>query len=151
MNTLPTQTELVSFNTGEVAGKWFARIRNTENGRLWIQRFRDKNKTLKVTTYGRSPDRRSRCVDANFRWYPNFHSAKISETIVMYVERNTRRCKDVKVGEYMIFRNEWETFYTVKNIWTENDVKFLVAKSYDSRVVATWSDKKKLWVVVQNA
>lgn len=87
MNALSPQTELVVFNTGEVAGKWFARIQNTENGRQWIKRFREKNRKFKVILYGRSPNRRSRCVDANMRWYPNNHSIKISDTIVVYIER----------------------------------------------------------------
>jgi hypothetical protein len=151
MNTLPTQTELVTFNTGEVAGKWFARVKNTENGRLWIQRFREKNRTLKVTIYGRSPNRKSRCTDAKRRYYPNFHSASIAETIVVYTERNARRCEDIKVNEYITFTHRWETTYKVSKVWTEDNVKFLVAECYDSAVIARWSDNKKIWVEMKVA
>ncbi len=89
MNALSPQTELVVFNTGKVSGKWFARIKNTINGRQWIKRFRERNREFKVTSYGRSPNRRSRCVDANRYYYPNYHSPTIADTIVVYIERKT--------------------------------------------------------------
>ena len=146
MNTLPTQNELVTFNTGEFAGKWLARVKNTENGRRWIQQFRDKNRKLKVTIYGRSPDRRSRCVDTKSRYYSNYHKPAIAETIVLYAERNTRRCEDVKVNEYMSFRKDYDTTYRVKKVWTEDNVKFLVAECYDSALIAKWSEKNQLWI-----
>lgn len=91
MNTLSPQKELVIFNPGtpEFTGKWFARIKNTENGRQWIKRFREKNREFKVTSYGRSPNRRSRCVDTKSRYYPNYHKPVIADTIVIYLDKNS--------------------------------------------------------------
>jgi len=91
MNTLPTQKELVTFNNSAVAGNWFARVKNTENGRQWIERFREKNRKLKVTLYGRSPDRKSRCRAFESRYYPNYHRPSIAETIVVYIEKKENR------------------------------------------------------------
>ena len=144
MNALPKQTELVAFNSKEFAGNWFARVKNTENGRQWIKRFREKNRKLKVTLYGRSPNRKSRCVEANVRYYANRHIASIAETIVVYIEKNARRDKKIKVNEHITI---YDNYYNVHKVWSEHGNKYLTAFSrYVGYITLRWSDKKDMWV-----
>ena len=149
MKALPKQTELVKFNNGEFDGHWFARVKNTENGWRWINNFRQKNRKLKVTLYGRSPNRRSRCVNSKSRYYANYHKPSIAETIVVYIDKKPRRNKDIKVSERIDFNNRgYHQSFQVRKVWYDNGTKFLTADSYSfgERIFAKWSDKRQMWI-----
>lgn len=144
MYALPKQNELVVFNTGKSAGKWFARVKNNENGFNWIKRFREKNRQLIVTLYGRSPNRKSRCREAMAHYYPNYHKPSIAETIVVYVEKNSRKNKNIKTDEHITID---DNYYNVHKVWVEKGTSYLLAFSrYVGYITLTWSDKRQMWV-----
>lgn len=148
MLVLKEQTELVMFNDGKIktGGRkpnWFAIVKNNENGREWIKRFREKNKHLKVTLYGRDTNRVEKCKRFKVHYRQNGIRPYISDRIAVYVEKNNRRNLNVKVDEYIKFS---DGSYNIHKIWYDGGTKYLKAFSrWYGEVFAKWSDEKQGW------
>lgn len=149
MLVLKEQTELVMFNDGKIktGGRkpnWFAVVKNTENGREWIKNFREKNRHLKVTLYGRDTNRLEKCRKFNVHYRQNGIRPYISDRIAVYVEKNPRRNSNVKVGERILFG---DFLCTVRKVWSDSGDKYLVADSFwdGHRFFAKWSNEKQIW------
>jgi len=159
MLQLPKQTELVMFNNGVESGPykkqkshWFAMVLNNENGRQWVKNFRNKNRHLKVTVYCRHSDRR-KAFELMGRDYDHSYEAhnipqKFAERFAVYVDKNPRRNKNVKEGEYMTFGDYgYEIIYkSGNNLVLQMNFVPPYFTEYKTKIFAEWNEKKQMWV-----
>lgn len=152
MLQLPKQTELVMFNNGQVKfgghkSHWFALVLNNENGQKWLDNFRKKNRHLTVKVYNRHSDRR-KAFNEMGRDYDNSYAAhniprKFAERMAVYIERNNKRNRGIKKGEYFSTHSGNEMVYKV---WTDKGEKYLTT-AWDN--FYRWNTTKLIWERVQ--
>ena len=87
------QEELVVFNDGSYGAYWFASVLNTENGRSWTDRFKEKNPRFKVKKRFRHSNRRLAYnlagKDYNRAYAEHVVPAATAERFVLYLTQRS--------------------------------------------------------------
>ena len=92
------QIETVIINDGKqpLDPHWFAMVKNTPEGRLWLKEFRQKNRHLKVTRYCRHSDRKfvyNELMGLNYDYEYAAHNItqQYAERLAVYIERKDNK------------------------------------------------------------